>query len=69
MPDIPRIPRHSSAGLPAPAVEEPVPDDLAEIAQTTSLEARRFLTTVTEVAAGANRTTGTSLLLTCPLLP
>lgn len=57
MPDIPRIPRESG--------EEPeiVPDDLREMAESTSLEARRFLTTVTEVAAGANPDVAIPLLL------
>lgn len=63
MPDIPRIPRHSSADQPPATAAEPVPEDLREIAHTTSLEARRFLTTVTEVAAGANPEVAIPLLL------
>lgn len=60
MPEIPRIPR--TAGDGADAVEQ-VPDDLREMAESTSLEARRFLTTVTEVAAGANPEVAIPLLL------
>lgn len=59
MPDIPRIGRASDG---ADATES-VPDDLRLLAETTSLEAQRFLTTVTEVAAGANPDVAIPLLL------
>ena len=58
MPDIPRIGRASSDDA-----TEVVPEDLRVIADSTSLEARRFLTTVTEVAAGANPDVAIPLLL------
>ena len=59
MPEIPRIPRTTGDDEAA----EQVPDDLREMAESTSLEARRFLTTVTEVAAGANPEVAIPLLL------
>ncbi len=63
MPDIPRIPRPESPDGGAPASSEPVPQDLATMADSTSQEVQRFVTTVTEVAAGANPEVAIPLLL------
>lgn len=58
--DIPRIgPEGGAAGF----TPEEVPADLLEVAATTSAEVERFLTTVTEVAAGANPEVAIPLLL------
>lgn len=72
MPDIPRIPR-DGGGVPggsgpaerAPGAPdpEPLPADLRELADATAAEVRRFLTTVTEVAAGTNPEVAIPLLL------
>ncbi len=68
--DIPRIGRNGGAGDPAAAgpgaggfTTTEVPGDLREVAATTSAEVQRFLTTVTEVAAGANPEVAIPLLL------
>lgn len=65
MPDIPRI--HPVAEPPdgggGGAIDEVVPDDLRDLAASTAAEVRRFLTTVTEVAAGANPDAAIPLLL------
>ncbi len=71
MPDIPRI--HADGGeVPAgpgeataapPEAPEPLPDDLRELATATATEVRRFLSTVTEVAAGTNPEVAIPLLL------
>lgn len=73
MPDIPRIPRDGGGGVPggsgpaerAPGAPdpEPLPADLRELADATAAEVRRFLTTVTEVAAGTNPEVAIPLLL------
>ena len=67
MPDIPRIPRNdAAANEDEPALEpttEAVPDDLRDMAATTAGEVRRFLDTITEVAAGANPEVAIPLLL------
>lgn len=64
MPDIPRIPRPEGADDAAtPGHAEPVPQDLVTMAGTTSEEVQRFVTTVTEVAAGANPEVAIPLLL------
>ena len=70
MPDIPRIPRDPAAH---PASEptadratdrpEDVPADLREMAESTSAEAQRFVTPITEVAAGTNPEVAIPLLL------
>lgn len=64
MPEIPRIPRpnlpDADGGSDAP---ESVPADLVEMAETTAAEVRRFLDTVTEVAAGTNPEVAIPLLL------
>jgi hypothetical protein len=58
VPDIPRIGR-----APGEEATEGVPDDLRLMAETVAVEAQRFLTTVTEVAAGANPDVAIPLLL------
>ena len=58
MPDIPRIPRPDDDDA-----TEPVPQDFQDIADATAAEARRFLDTVTEVAAGTNPEVAIPLLL------
>ena len=66
MPDIPRIPRNDpAANEDEPALEaaEAVPQDLRDMATTTAGEVRRFLDTITEVAAGANPEVAIPLLL------
>jgi hypothetical protein len=73
VPDIPRIPRDGGGGVPggsgpaerAPGAPdpEPLPADLRELADATAAEVRRFLTTVTEVAAGTNPEVAIPLLL------
>ncbi len=69
MPDIPRIPRSDDAVADPADVAQPaarpdvVPQDLASIAASTSAEVQRFVTTVTEVAAGANPEVAIPLLL------
>ena len=74
MPDIPRIPREPGAGAdPAarptatpgdpPTRSDPMPDDLRGLAASTAVEVRRFLSTVTEVAAGTNPDVAIPLLL------
>lgn len=66
MPDIPRIPRNDAAANedePALEVTEAVPQDLRDMAATTAGEVRRFLDTITEVAAGANPEVAIPLLL------
>lgn len=45
------------------APDQPTPADLAEVAEAMSAEARRFATTVTEVAAGSNPEVAIPLLL------
>ena len=65
MPDIPRIPRDGGPAAPG-ADDTPVdvvPDDMRDLATTTAAEVRRFLTTVTEVAAGTNPEVAIPLLL------
>ncbi len=72
MPDTPHIPRqHESGGdraaaaddAPSAQAERTAPPDLAEVAEVMSTEARRFGTTVTEVAAGSNPEVAIPLLL------
>ena len=66
MPDIPRIPRDGGPAAPPPPDDAPVdvvPDDMRDLATTTAAEVRRFLTTVTEVAAGTNPEVAIPLLL------
>ena len=60
MPDIPRIGRPD---LPSDTDPAEAPDDLRDMAITVSTEVRRFLSTVTEVAAGANPEVAIPLLL------
>jgi hypothetical protein len=63
VPDIPRI-HPDGVGHDGPdGAAEPVPDDLRELADTTATEVRRFLSTVTEVAAGTNPEVAIPLLL------
>ncbi len=57
MPDAPDRP------VPDDAAGRPAPADLAEVAEAVSTEARRFATTVTEVAAGSNPEVAIPLLL------
>lgn len=61
MPDIPRIPRRSAKD--AGPDELDLPDDLRDLAASTASEARRFLSTVTEVASGSNPEVAIPLLL------
>ena len=61
MPDIPRIPRGSTEA--AGPDELDLPDDLRDLAASTASEARRFLSTVTEVASGSNPEVAIPLLL------
>jgi len=66
MPDIPRIPRTDPTSQAAEATEpeaEAVPQDFQDMADATAGEVRRFLDTITEVAAGANPEVAIPLLL------
>ena len=58
MPDTPEIPRRRATDLPHNA-----PADLRDVAQAVSVQAQRFSTTVTEVAAGSNPEVAIPLLL------
>ncbi len=61
MPDIPRIPRRSAKDAGPDQLD--LPDDLRDLAASTASEARRFLSTVTEVASGSNPEVAIPLLL------
>lgn len=61
MPDIPRIPRRSAKEAAPDQLD--LPDDLRDLAASTASEARRFLSTVTEVASGSNPEVAIPLLL------
>jgi len=61
MPDIPRIPRGSTEAAGPDQLD--LPDDLRDLAASTASEARRFLSTVTEVASGSNPEVAIPLLL------
>jgi len=61
MPDIPRIPRRSAKAAGPDQLD--LPDDLCDLAASTASEARRFLSTVTEVASGSNPEVAIPLLL------
>ena len=66
MPDIPRIHAGGGPAAPPPADDthaDVVPDDMRDLATTTAAEVRRFLSTVTEVAAGTNPEVAIPLLL------
>jgi len=61
MPDIPRIPRGSTEAAGPDQMD--LADDLRDLAASTASEARRFLSTVTEVASGSNPEVAIPLLL------
>lgn len=61
IPRIPRIPRQSAKGAGPDQLD--LPDDLRDLAASTASEARRFLSTVTEVASGSNPEVAIPLLL------
>ena len=61
MPDIPRIPRRSAKAAGPDQMD--LADDLRDLAAATASEARRFLSTVTEVASGSNPEVAIPLLL------
>lgn len=65
MPDTPEIPTQPGATSPDVRADHPAaaPADLLEVAASVSAEARRFTTTITEVAAGANPEVAIPLLL------
>ena len=61
MPDIPHIPRRSAKAAGPDRMD--LADDLRDLAASTASEARRFLSTVTEVASGSNPEVAIPLLL------